>query len=552
MHPGPIRRVHFVEYNANVGTLQLFQMFPKYGTALLAALLRQRGYEVRVFLEGTSDMAFEKMLDCDAVCFPVFAPALNKVRACARRFRDERPRLPIIMGGPHVCMHTETILDVCDCAVRCEGDEVLPQILDCMSNGGDWRSLQGVSYMEAGRVIHNPDRTPPAIPDIGPDFTLIEGFDRIRGWPTARRVVNTLQTSRGCHFKCKFCPTSKLFGGSYRTRSIEGIIQDIRARRSYSPIFFVVDNSFLGDRRRATELLHRLAREQLGAYLIVFERHDIGMDEEMLDLMRRAGVRCIIVGIESLDDVNLESYHKRQSSAQVIKAVETIQRHDLHVIGTFVLGGDNDTPATSDRVVQFVKDTGVSLNLFIVHDLEDDESKGLFIPLNRRFQTYYRRTDPHSTDFFDYLSGSFVTYFPKRMKPSTLQQCVLDTYDRVYTHGRILQRVCSKNIFVSVFGVAHGYGIKRMNKSLRAIVDRGYMDHLRRLEDGLYDAQENLIEERLAELNTLPIPGPVLPSPQAPRYDRLIPIVAFPGIARYGLAILRHRARQAMGRLSPA
>ena len=95
----PIRRVHFIEYNAKVGTLQMYPVFPKYGTALLASILRGRGYDARIFLEGTSDMSFERLADCDAVCFPVFAPALTKVRACAARIRRERPGIPIIAGG---------------------------------------------------------------------------------------------------------------------------------------------------------------------------------------------------------------------------------------------------------------------------------------------------------------------------------------------------------------------------------------------------------------------------------------------------------------------
>ncbi len=540
-----IRRVHFIEYNAKVNTLALKRVFPKYGTPLLASLLRERGYEVRIFLEGVSGMSLEKMTDCDAICFPVFAPALNKVTACARRIRQAKPGLPIIMGGPHVCLFPETVVDACDYAVRCEGDEVLPELLECLSRGGDPRTIRGISFREDGRTRHNPDRPPPVVPDTIPDFGLIEGFDRATRGFGRFRVVNTLQTSRGCHFKCSFCPTAKLFGGTYRNRSIDSVVRDIRARRRINPLFLVVDNSFMGNRQRAAELLHRLARENLGAHLIVFERHEIGRDTEMLELMKRAGVRCLIVGIESLEDKNLQAYHKRQTSSQVVNAVETILRHDIHVIGTFVVGGDNDTRETGDGIVEFVQTTGVSLNLFIVHDLEEDESKGLFIPLNRRFHTYYQRTDPANTDFYDYLTGSFVTYFPKRMKPSTLQESVLDIYDRVFTHGNIIRRVASKNIFAAIFGIAHGYGIKRMNDSIREVVENGYLDHLKQIEEGLYDEHEVLREDRLASRSSLPVPPPLVPRVDYGAYEAFVPLLAMPGLIRYGAARLRWKMRQA-------
>jgi len=157
-----------------------------------------------------------------------------------------------------------------------------------------------------------------------------------------------------------------------------------------------------------------------------------------------------------------------------------------------------------------------------------------------------------TTRTLDNVTGSFVTYFPKRMKPSTLQERVLDIYDRVYTHRGILRRVCSKNIFASVFGVAHGYGIKRMNRSVRRVVDGGYMEHLRRIEVGLYDSGENLIETRLAELDGLPLPPPLEGRNELGRYEHIIPILALPGAARYGLARLRWKVRQALGFASPA
>lgn len=70
----PIQRVHFIEYNAKVNTLGMGMVFPKYGTPLLAAVLRDRGYDVSIFLEGVSDMSFEKLIDCDALCFPYLRP----------------------------------------------------------------------------------------------------------------------------------------------------------------------------------------------------------------------------------------------------------------------------------------------------------------------------------------------------------------------------------------------------------------------------------------------------------------------------------------------
>jgi hypothetical protein len=537
----PIKRIHFIELNAKLNTLAVKRVFPKYGTLLLATILRDRGYDVRVFLEGVSDLGLPRLTDCDLVCMPVYAPAFNKVKALAAQLRDARPSLPIVMGGPQVALYPDTVAELADVAVRCEGDEVLPELCACLERGDDLARVAGISFRRAdGTLQRNPDRAPPAVPATAPDLSLIEGLERAAGGLRGRaQVVNTLQTSRGCEFRCRFCPTSKLFGASYRNRDIDAIVADIRSKLRWGPLFFVVDNSFLSNRERTIALLRRLIREQLGAHFIIFERHEIGRDGELLELMRRAGVRCIIVGIESLADDNLARYDKRQSSRQVARSVESILAHDLHVIGTFVIGGDGDTPRTADAIVDFTLRSGISLNLFIMHDVEDDARRRLLIPLARRFRTWYQRAAPANTDFYDYATGNFVTYFPARMRATTLQRSVIEIYDRVFAHRQIARRVLAKNIFASLFGVDHGYAMRRTNQVIARIADDYYLPYLGELERGLYDADEQLIEERLAGLAGLPPPRPLADRVDLGSYRALTAALLVPGIVRLGLARLR-------------
>jgi len=554
VNPMPIQRVHFIEYNPKVNTLGSRAILPKYGTPLLAAILRERGLAVRIFLEGVSDMNFEEMTDCDLVCFPVYGPALTKVRDCARRIRRERPQLPIIMGGPFVCLATDTVLDVCDYAVRGEGDEVLPELIDCLSRGADEHAVSGISFLEGGHPVHTPDRPPPPIPATIPDLTLIEGFDRATRGTGRREVMNTLQTSRGCNFRCKFCSAAKLFAGVYRNRDIDSIIEDLRAKLRYNKYFLVVDNSFLSNRKRTIELLHRLAKENLGAHLIIFERHEIGKDTELLQLMWKAGVHCIIVGIESLVDENLRIYDKRQTSRDVAASVQNILENNIHVIGTFILGGDGDTRETAADIVRFVKSTGISMNLlvFILHEMEEDEINGPIIPLSRRFRTYYTRRDPNNLDYYDYLTGNFVTYFPKRMKPSTLQQCMVDTYQEVYSHREILRRAFSKNVFNSIFGVAHAFGMKRLSETVIDSMNNYYLDFLRQIEQGLYDKDEVLIDERLASLESLPVPKRLEPRLDNDSYRNLMSLYLLPGFIRERLTQLRQSCSAIWASRTPA
>jgi radical SAM superfamily enzyme YgiQ (UPF0313 family) len=503
-----IKRINFVEYNAKINTLgSLLPFFPKYGGLLLATLMHDKGYQVRYFLEGVSPMDFDAITDADVICLSVFAPALTKARRLGRAVMQHKHGLPVIMGGPQVCYFADTVLDCCTYAVRTEGDDVLPRLIECLNNGGDVHAIPGISFMDNGNVVHIPAGAPPEIPATIPDVTLIEGFDEAtRGVFGGRWVINTLQTTRGCRFRCNFCPTQRLFQGAYRSRDIESIVADIKNKLQYNEIFFVVDNDFCSDRDKTKALLERLIRENLDLRLIIFERHEIGRDKEMLELLNRAGVKLIIVGVESLIDESLKAFNKRQTNAEVIQSIRNITENGMDVLSTFVLGYDADTPGNAREMIDFVIKNRLIMNLFILHDLEDDESRGLLIPKNRRFMTHYAKTDPGDLNFWDYMTGSFVTYFPRRMKPSTLQRLIFDINERVFSHANILRDMFSKSLFRSYFGIFFGYAMKRINRNLARFAAKEYIAYLERIEAGLYDENEELIEENLTALDGLPLP----------------------------------------------
>jgi anaerobic magnesium-protoporphyrin IX monomethyl ester cyclase len=546
MNSQSIKRINFVEFHAKLNTIEPSNLVAKYGTPLLGAIMKENGYKVKILLEGTSDLSIENITDCDLICVPVYSPLMSKIKELTFRIKENYPHIPIILGGPMLGILPLKLLDeeffkMGDYIVRCEGDEVLPQLVDYLNRGKNLKEVKGISFKEGNSIIHTPDRLPPEIPSTIPDPLLIEGFKEAFKGTRRFKYLNLLQTSRGCAFNCSFCPTSKLFGGRYRNRDIESIIADIKERRKYSPMFLVVDNSFLSNRKRTAKLLERMIEEDLRAGFTIFERHEISKDHRLLSLMKDANVLSIIVGIESLDDENLNLYNKKQKSVNVQQSVKTIMDHGIHVIGTFMIGGDADTKKTARGITEFVKKTGVTLNIFIMHDTEYDETKEHVIPFKRRFLTYYRNQDPENTDFYDYMTGNFVTYFPKKMKPSTLQQLVLDIYSETYSHKNILMKIFSKNIFRSLFGVAQGYRFKKVNNNIRRITDSYYLNYLKEIEEGLYDENEILMEEKLNEIHHIPIPLPVETAPDKSSYDALIFFFTIPGIIRLAIKVLYKR-----------
>jgi hypothetical protein len=81
--------------------------------------------------------------------------------------------------------------------------------------------------------------------------------------------------------------------------------------------------------------------------------------------------------------------------------------------------------------------------------------------------------------------------------------------------------------------------MKRLNRSVLGPVTDYYVGYLRQIEAGLYDGQETLCEERLAELTSLPIPRPIDNQVNSDAYQLATMLCVTPGLVRYGLRRLR-------------
>jgi radical SAM superfamily enzyme YgiQ (UPF0313 family) len=144
----------------------------------------------------------------------------------------------------------------------------------------------------------------------------------------------------------------------YRTRPVEHVILDIRAiqqLRDRPFIEFADDNTFV-DKAWGKELCRQLAP----LHVKWFTETDISVadDPELLDLMREAGCRQVLVGLESpnqspLEGMELHSNFKARQASRYADAVCEIQSHGITVNGCFILGLDRHGPEIFQQVYDF-------------------------------------------------------------------------------------------------------------------------------------------------------------------------------------------------------
>jgi radical SAM superfamily enzyme YgiQ (UPF0313 family) len=322
----------FVERGKAVASL------PSLGLLTLAGMTPDRfdvSYHEIADLRAVGDLP-----PCDVAAISTFTAQVKEAYDLAGRYRALG--VPTVIGGLHATAMPHEAARYVDAVVAGEGEVVWADVLRDAEAG----RLGGI--YRAGREW---DLARAPMPRF--DLLDVDRYNRI-----------TVQTARGCPWRCAFCASSILLTNRYKTKPVEKVIAEVRAIKARWPhpfVEFADDNSFV-NRPHAKRLLRALAEENVRW----FTETDISVadDPELLDLMRDAGCAQVLVGLESptaaaLEGVETRRNWKRDRLAGYKEAIARIQGRGIAVNGCFVLGLDGATTDDFAAVRQFVEESGL-------------------------------------------------------------------------------------------------------------------------------------------------------------------------------------------------
>ena len=114
-------------------------------------------------------------------------------------------------------------------------------------------------------------------------------------------------------------------------------LEDLR-NLGWSGSVFVVDDNFIGNKRRCRELLHSIIdwRKRTGTRMVFITEASVNMagDAELLELMVAAGFKKVFLGLETPSAASLRECRKLQNlRGDLAESVRTIQAAGLEVMG---------------------------------------------------------------------------------------------------------------------------------------------------------------------------------------------------------------------------
>jgi len=315
---------------------------PPLGISYIGAVLKEDGntvylndYEVDNF-DAKDLKRFVKKHNIQIAGISFRTASYRSAKEFTGALKGINPGIKIVLGGQHVtAFPEETLHDMrCDIAIRGEGEYAFRDLVRQIKKG------EGFNRIYNAEPIKDIDALP---------MPLREGL-RLEKYN-----VITVITSRGCPFDCIYCDKGvSTRAVKYRApdkvfNEIKYIVGTLKKNRLY-----IVDDYFLLNRGKLEKLLDRIIKEKLHISWICQSRVD-GIDEHIIEKVKKAGCEQIMFGIESGDERELKYMRKGTTNRQAEEAVAITKRSGITARANFMLGFPISTKEMLTNTIRFAR-----------------------------------------------------------------------------------------------------------------------------------------------------------------------------------------------------
>ncbi len=445
--PSTILLLHPLGYsakNAETDISRMANIMPPLGLASIAAYLEQHGIHntiIDCYAHPDSDTLIIdhlKKYKPDFIGFSCTTSSFFDGIRIATMAKTIAPHIAVVFGGVHVSAVKEKVINdfpVVDYTIVGEGEETLRQLI--LTPKEEREHILGLTLQqENGTVLFTGYRKK----QLDLDTLPFPAYEKLSGYPDVYKlpifnypkVPNaSCISSRGCPYSCSYCDRS-VFKRSFRYNSATYLYNHLKYLRDKFSIQHInfYDDQFTFNRQRVEDFAKMIADNPLGMTFNCAARAE-HLDDELLQLMKKAGCWMISLGIET-GDPDLLAQHRQNPDLEMMRGkIRLIKKAGIRVKGLLMMGLPGETEQSIRKSQQYV----YSLPM-------DDFNLAKFTPFPGS-PIYHEITTKgdHLGQFeedWEKMDCMQFLFIPKAMTKERMEELFIDFYKRHFMRTRVL------------------------------------------------------------------------------------------------------------------
>jgi radical SAM superfamily enzyme YgiQ (UPF0313 family) len=238
-----------------------------------------------------------------------------------------------------------------------DGEEIMPALVSTLAAGRDPAAVPGLVLNRPGGPVvtgHAPARRDVDQLPMPARHLIREYADEY--YINFRKPLALLETARGCPFKCNFCSVWKFHESTFREKSPDRVVRELRDIAA--PSVFLTDDIFWMNVNRGRELAEALKASGIRKHYTLQTRSDIICKfPHLVEQWRDCGPMTIFIGLEKVDDAGLASVNKSNTAANNDRAIEILRDLGVGYTPNFIVDPSWDRE-DFDKLKRWIDRTG--------------------------------------------------------------------------------------------------------------------------------------------------------------------------------------------------
>ncbi|MDR0908612.1 MAG: B12-binding domain-containing radical SAM protein [Spirochaetaceae bacterium] len=292
-------------------------------------------------------------------------PSIKNDVSFGAELKKEFPASFVVLVGTHPSAVPEETLAMntaIDAVTIAEFDKTISELANELDKTDDWsvfkgENLKGILFQHGSRTIthnsymENLDELPFASAFIKKYLDVHDYFFPASVYPSIQ-----IFTGRGCPAHCTFCVYPQtMHGHTYRVRSPENVAAEFQYIADNFPEVkevVIEDDTFTINKERTVAVCKLLIEKGLNKRLKWLCNARVNLDLETMKIMRKAGCRLIIPGIESGNQQILNNIKKGTKVEQFYDYVRNAKKAGLLIHACYMVGNQGETRETMEETLR--------------------------------------------------------------------------------------------------------------------------------------------------------------------------------------------------------